>query len=109
MHFELSASVKGIRVGTHLFICQRPSGVGPASAVLSDLSKSCVRVDSLCQNPTSTCAQGSVTKNMMFPAASDMKLPGLLSFDSEDVANLLLALARDPGAQLCVLAGTSRG
>ena len=42
--------------------------------------------------------QGSVTKNMMFPAASDMKLPGLLSFDSEDVANLLLALARDPGA-----------
>ena len=34
---------------------------------------------------------------MMFPAASDMKLPGLLSFDSEDVANLLLALAREPG------------
>jgi hypothetical protein len=42
--------------------------------------------------------QGSVTKNMMFPAASDMKLPGLLSFDSEDVANLLLALSREPGA-----------
>ena len=39
-----------------------------------------------------------MTKNMMFPAASDMKLPGLLSFDSEDVANLLLALSREPGA-----------
>ena len=37
---------------------------------------------------------------MMFPAASDMKLPGLLSFDSEDVANMLLALAREPGAPL---------
>ena len=42
---------------------------------------------------------------MMFPAASDMKLPGLLSFDSEDVANLLLALARDPGVQSRVSAG----
>ena len=46
-----------------------------------------------------------MTKNMMFPAASDMKLPGLLSFDSEDVANLLLALARDPGALIRVSAG----
>ena len=51
------------------------------------------------------CVQGSVTKNMMFPAASDMKLPGLLSFDSEDVANLLLALARDPGAHSRASAG----
>ena len=41
---------------------------------------------------------------MMYPAASDLKLPGLLSLDHADVANTLLALALDSGAYLGVVA-----
>lgn len=40
----------------------------------------------------------SITKNMMYPACSDMRLPGLIPYDSPDVARPLPKAKPEAGA-----------